>query len=261
MINTQNLNKPVESKGVVMFALNNGATDYVRIANLSAELIKRHTGLPTTIITEEYATQAYQNYRFDINGGLVNWNNLGRCLAYKLSPYKETILLDSDYLVFTDSLLNVFDTPFDYRLWHKNQTPLESRNMLMGETSLPFVWATVVAFRKTPKAEMFFNLVERIQNNYPYYRALYNIRAGNFRNDYAFTIANNILNGYTLSPDRSFVGSMLTIDTPIEYLRNEPTRIVVKASSKAWVLPKVDLHVMDKNFLTSDKFEELVNAA
>lgn len=260
MTNTLNSNKSVESKGVVMFALNNGATDYVRIAELSAKLIKQHTGLPTTIITEEYVTQAYDNYRFDIEGGLVNWKNLGRCMAYKLSPYKETILLDSDYLVFTDSLTKLFDTEFDYRLWHRNQTPIESRNLSMGETSLPFVWATVVAFRKTARAEMFFNLVERVQNNYPYYRALYNIRGGNYRNDYAFAIANNILSGYNLAPDQSFPGSMLTIDTPIEYLRNEQDRIVVKADTKAWVLPKIDLHVMDKTFLSSDKFEELVDA-
>ena len=243
-----------------MFALNNGATDYVRIAELSAKLIKQHTGLPTTIITDEYVSQAYENYRFDIAGELVTWRNLGRCLAYKLSPYQETILLDSDYLVFTDALTKLFTTPFDYRLWHYNQTPAESRNLLMGETSLPFVWATVVAFRKTARAEMFFNLVERVQNNYPYYRALYNIRSGNYRNDYAFAIANNILNGYNLAVDQSFPGSMLTIDTPIEYLRNEEDRIVVKASTKAWVLPKIDLHVMDKNFLTSNQFEELVNA-
>jgi hypothetical protein len=255
-----NSSKPAESKGVVMFALNNGATDYVRLAELSAKLIKHHTGLPTTIITDEYVAQAYDNYRFDIAGELVAWKNLGRCLAYKLSPYQQTILLDSDYLVFTDALTKLFDTDFDYRLWHKNQTPAESRNSAMGETSLPFVWATVVAFRKRPRAKMFFDLVERIQNNYPYYRALYNIRAGNYRNDYAFAIANNILNGYNLGQDQGFPGSMLTIDTPIEYLRNEENRIVVKADTKAWVLPKIDLHVMDKNYLASEKFEELVNA-
>jgi hypothetical protein len=259
MINIQNSNKPAESKGVVMFAVNNGAVDYERIAKLSAELIKQHTGLPVTIITKDLVEQSFDNYRVSVQGETVKWSNLGRYMAYQLSPYNKTILLDSDYLVFTDELTKIFDTDFDYRLWHCNQTPTEDRNLSMGPVSLPFVWATVVAFRKTPRAKMLFDLVERVQHNYSYYRALYNISPGNYRNDFAFAIANNILNGYNLAQDQSFPGSMLTIDTPIEYFRVEGDRIVVKADKKPWVLPRTDLHIMDKEFLVSDKFEQLVN--
>jgi hypothetical protein len=134
-------------------------------------------------------------------------------------------------------------------MWHYNKTPTEDRNLKMGETSLPFVWATVVAFRKTAKAEMFFDLIKRVQDNYGYYRLLYNISSGNYRNDFAFTIANNIISGYRLNQNNSFVGSMLTIDTPIEYIKVENSRIVVKAGPTPWVLPRVDLHIMDKKFL------------
>lgn len=231
-----------------MFAFNTEATDYVKIAEFSAELIKKNTGLPVTIITND-SVQEFENYRVDVQGNTVQWRNLGRYMAYELSPYDETILLDSDYLVFTDNLTKVFDTEFDYRMWHRNKTPNEDRNLTMGATSLPFVWATVVAFRKTKKAQQFFNLIKRVQDNYGYYRLLYNISAGNYRNDYAFTIANNIVNGYNLDVTNSFVGSMLTIDTPIEYIKVENNRIVVKAGPTPWVLPKVDLHVMDKKFL------------
>ncbi len=33
------------------------------------------------------------------------WHNLDRCHAYDLSPYDTTLLMDIDYLPFTDNLL------------------------------------------------------------------------------------------------------------------------------------------------------------
>lgn len=254
-----NLRKQEKSKGVVMFAFNTGATDYVRIAELSAKLVTKHTGLPVTIITTKTVEDQFENYRVDVQGNTVEWKNLGRYVAYELSPYDETILLDSDYLVFTDNLNKIFATDFDYKLWHFNRTPNESRNLTMGATSLPYVWATVVAFRKTERTRLFFNLIQRVQNNYNYYKLLYNIRDGNYRNDYAFTIANNIINGYNLAQDTSITGSMLTVDTPIERFEVAENKIVIKANPKAWVLPRTDLHVMDKVFLNSPQFEQLVN--
>ena len=94
-------------------------------------------------------------------------------MAYELSPYEETILIDSDYLILDDSLLKLFATNFDYRLMHYNRTPSGPSLEMMGNTSLPFVWATIVLFRKTLRAKLFFSLVGRIQRNYNYYRMLY----------------------------------------------------------------------------------------
>jgi hypothetical protein len=128
----------------------------------------------------------------------------------------------------------------------------------MGETSLPYVWATVVLFRKTERAELFFNLIGRIQRNYGYYRSLYNIREGNYRNDYAFAIANSILSGYTLNEEQGIPWNLFTITDPISNIEYTEHFLKVRQDSRAIVVPHQCIHIMDKNYLLSDNFKELV---
>jgi hypothetical protein len=130
----------------------------------------------------------------------------------------------------------------------------------MGETSLPYIWATVILFRKTEKSQLLFDLVGKIQRNYSYYRALYNIREGNYRNDYAFAIANNIINGYCLNEDQGIPWPMLTIEDQIERTMLTDTQLRVYHRDRAVVLPHQNIHVMDKAYLQSRDFEQLVEA-
>ena len=51
-------------------------------------------------------------------------------------------------------------------------------------------------FRKTKENKTFFNLVKHIQENWNHYKTLYQIRQSTFRNDFAFSIAIHIMNGY-----------------------------------------------------------------
>ena len=120
-----------KSKGVILFAVNTDTVDYVKIAEQAARLIKHTLNLPTTIITDTGVTSA-KNVRTGHAGG-TQWKNGGRYRAYELSPYDETILIDSDYLQFDTSLLNVLDTTIDYRLMHHNQSPTSSMSGNMGQ--------------------------------------------------------------------------------------------------------------------------------
>jgi len=251
-----------------MFALNNGQTDYVAMADQTSRLIKHSMGLPVTLVTDLTSEPKFaydQVIRIDIAGhsfkldnATVKWRNFGRYMAYELSPYAETLLLDSDYLVFDNSLLTLFAADFDYRLMHHNYTDSGPLYEEMGETSLPFIWATVVAFRKTERAGLFFNLVGRIQRNYHYYRALYNIREGNFRNDYAFAIANTILSGYDLNEDQGIPWPMYTVEKTIDAILPTKNFLQLKFADSATVVPYQNLHVMDKEYLLSDNFRQLV---
>jgi hypothetical protein len=114
----------------------------------------------------------WHNYRHDVDlGRPVEWKNFGRNLAYELSPYDETLVIDADYVVLDRSLLKIFDVSWDYLLQrHARSINNEFVPNVMGSRSLPYVWATVFAFRKTPRAQIFFDLVRRIQANYHYYR-------------------------------------------------------------------------------------------
>ena len=267
----KNLKKSVESRGVVVFAFNTD-TDYVAIADQTSQLIAHSLGLPVTLVTDLDSKPKFaydQVIRIDNNAGnnfigndtSKQWKNFGRYLAYDLSPYNDTILVDTDYLVLDGSLLKLFKTNFDYRLMHHNQTPAGPSYEHMGETSLPFVWATVVLFRKTERSRLFFNLVGRIQRNYSYYRRLYNIRERNFRNDYAFTIANNILSGYSINEEQGIPWTMFTVDKKIESIPYITDNFLqIRHADTAVVVPRQNIHVMDKEYLQSRDFAQAVEA-
>ena len=269
----KNSNELEKSRGVVVFAFNSSTVDYVRIADQTSRLTAHTLGLPITLITDSDATPKFaydhiirvdtpaETLRLDQNSKQITWRNFGRYLAYELSPYTETILLDTDYLVFDRSLLNLFNTDFDYKLMHNNRSIDGMYTFpLMGETSLPFIWATVVLFRKTERSKLFFNLIGRIQRNYEYYRALYNVRERNYRNDYAFAIANTIINGYNPSRDQGIPWTMHTVDKSIERIMLTDNFLRIYNADEALVVPYSNLHVMDKTYLQSRDFEQVVEA-
>jgi hypothetical protein len=256
-----NLNASEKSRGIVGFAVNTGTTDYVAIANKTIPLAGKVLGLPYTIITEDNISKyARFSTRTDVDTGLsVEWKNVGRNGAYELSPYDETIVIDVDYVVQDCSLLQLFDTPWDYIL-QRNARSLNNSDMphLMGEHSLPYVWATVFAFRRTPRAEMFFDLVHRIQENYSYYRELFNITTRNYRNDYAFAMADIILNGFKVGTN-SILGPMLNVTQTIDSIEVLDNRLVIKDRERAYVIPKMNMHLMSKQYLQSENFDQFIN--
>jgi len=263
-----NLRKSAKSRGAVVFALNNGQTDYVAMADQTSRLIQHNMGMPVTLVTDltsepEFAYDRIvridiAGHNFKLDNATVRWRNFGRYMAYEASTYDETLLLDTDYLVLDDSLLKLFATDFDYRLMHHNVTDSGPLYEEMGETSLPFIWATVVAFRKTERSRLFFNLVGRIQRNYNYYRTLFNVRESNFRNDYAFAMANIIISGYDINEDQGIPWPMYTLEKPVVSIKPTDNFLHVKYADLATVVPYQNIHVMDKEYLLSDNFKNLV---
>lgn len=251
--NMKNSNAKEKSRGALLFAFNTDTVDYELIANRASQLIEYHLDIPVTVITEQRSIQ--DNVRTGYKSG-SQWFNKDRYSAYELSPYDETLLLDSDYLVFDKKLLKVLDTVEDYALTIHNQSPNGSQDGTMGLFSIEWVWATAVAFKKTKKSKMLFDLVGRIQRNYAYYIKLYNLRETNYRNDYAFAIADNIINGYTSS--NGIPWSMITIENEINDIEISNDMLTVREHEQAHVIPKQSIHVMDKDYLLSDRFGKLV---
>lgn len=257
-MNTNKLEKLEKSRGIIAFATNTNTTDYVGIAKTTLELASKILELPYTLITGN--KQVVINQRYDIDKEqFVEWNNFNRYSAFNLSPYEETIVIDADYLVLDKNLLKIFETSWDYLLQRESYALTQEWPNTMGPYSLPFVWATVFAFRKTKRANIFFNLVQRIQNNYDYYHSLFNLRERNYRNDYAFAIADYILNGYSNSAI-SIPGNMLTVDQVVESMHVIDSHIVIKDKNKSYVLPRVNMHVMSKAYLQSQNFKTFVES-
>ena len=260
MNNIKNLEKSAASKGVVIFATNTAETDYVGIAEQNARLIEYYMGLPTTIVS---AKDTGTNQRFSNDTGtFVEWRNFGRHEAYATSPYDETIVLDADYLVFDNSLNRLFECSGDYILFNRNRyVNIEQQPSVMGPHSLPYVWATAFMFRKTERARLFFELVAKIKRNYDYYRLLYNVREGNYRNDYAFAIAHYILNGNSLCPESFAPFHILTHTGALDSitLNKQANNLVVRTQTQGFVVARQNLHIMSKAWLTSPALTRLVN--
>lgn len=254
----KNSKKSEKSRGILAFAYNVDTIDYVAIAKTTLELASKKLGLPYTLISDQELQNSSHNMRYDIDtGSFIQWRNVGRHHAYELSPYEETLVIDVDYLILNDNLNKIFKTDWDYLLTRNSMALTTTWPKTMGKTSLPYVWATVFAFRKTNQAKLFFDLVGRIQRNYSYYRALFNIDDRNFRNDYAFAIADIVLTGYSLDK-RSIPENIITIDQPIDNINLVNGKIVVKDKNRSYVLPQTNLHVMSKAYLQSENCHNFV---
>jgi len=270
----KNSNESVKSRGVVVFAFDTDSVQYTKIADLTARLVQKNLNLPVTIITDRqsrfefefdniiYYDPAEGNTRTTATHQTLKWRNFDRYMVYDLTPYDQTILLDTDYLVLSDSLLKLLDTPHDYLLQHHSTSDVGLDYSRMGPVGLPFVWATTVIFNKCDRSQMLFNLVARVQRNYNYYRALYHISDGNYRNDYAFAIANNILNGYSLEQDQTIPWPMFTLDKTVERMQADSKFIYIQYGDQhpATVTPHMDLHILDKQYLQTEEFAALIKS-
>lgn len=257
-MNMTQSSESVKSKGVLLFATDTKTTKYTEIARRASRFIEVNLGLPVNIVS---GNQTAENRRFSVDSGqFETWKNFGRCDAYKLSPWDQTILLDCDYIVLDNNLLKLLDTVQDYAL-HDSNVYLDdfTRQEPIGAYSLPMLWATVVVFNRTEKAKLLFDLVARIERNYPYYCKLYNITNTNFRNDFAFTIADNIINGYSPNnPQCRIPWPLITASNPLKSIQINNNKVTVKDEKRAYVLPKQNLHIISKEYLLSDNFGELV---
>jgi len=254
-----NLNQSEKSKGVVLFATNTETVDYLSIASRCERLVNYYLNLPVTIVSN---SNPIKNRRYSVDSKTFEqWNNSGRSDAYQASPYDQTILIDCDYLVFDDNLLKILSTTQDYTIASSNKFIDAATPTKMGLYSLPTLWATVIAFNKTPKAKMLFDLVARIERNYTYYQRLYNLESNNFRNDFAFTIADNIINGYTQDSANYLPWPIYTVANPIDSLELQDQRLLLKTQGKGYVLPKQNLHIISKSYLLSDSCKQLIKAA
>lgn len=196
------------SKGVVLFAFNNETVNYYDTAVYCAKRIQHFLNLPVTLITDEKSLPDTPTTLFDNiiiadaqadNFKLkdISWINKGRYRAYDLTPYDETLVLDTDYIVNSDQLLKVFDLYDDF-MCAKTANYLmfgDVHTDVVSNSSFSLAWATIIAFKKTERSKQIFDCMQMIQDNYLHYSNLYSFVPAPYRNDYALAISLHIVNG------------------------------------------------------------------
>ena len=242
-------------KGVLLYCFNTESYRYDKIAAKTIPLLRRNLGLEITVVTNDETRvhlpeQEGVNYIVIENqtGNYINqksWHNLDRHRAYELSPYEKTILLDIDYFCYSDYLLTLANTDQDFMVHDKVHDVTGHDSYKFARNSMiPMVWATVIIFKKTPRAMAIFDMVKYVKERYSYFCDLYRIDFQNFRNDYAFAIALHQLGGfkgYETIPNR-----LPTLPAAARVTEVSATHVSWNHQGRHGKIANNDLHVIDK---------------
>lgn len=275
-------------KGFLLLAFNNTELDYTKMACCCALSIKSHLEYNhTTLVTDENSAnwmtkslsqdvidKAFDKIKITTHPPKSNernhydspWTkfktpflNLNRSNAYDFSPYEETILIDVDYLIMSNSLDLVWGIEEDL-LINKDASTLRhekfhAKNIRLHKAGINMYWATLIYFKKTKLTEILFNLTEFIKDNYSFYKHLYKFPGRLYRNDYSFSIAIHILNGFLENNNiKSFpIPTLKTMDQKDDIVEVSKDNILFLCHDpkKQWDnilvnLKNADVHIMNK---------------
>lgn len=265
------------TKGVLIFAQNNSEIDYAKISLYAAMRAKEFLQVPVSLITDSKdwllesqptaldvfdqiiainsdTTQTKKFYDGTLSAKTLTWKNLNRADCYELSPYDETLVIDSDYIISSDTLSGIWGSSKNFLIYKDSfdlaQWRDDSSFRYLNQLSIPFYWATAFYFKKTHDTEAFFNLIKTIKNNWSYYRALYNIDSTVFRNDFAFSIVLNMMGEEFFGELPGKMNYILDRDVLIKIKENAFQFLVEKKNyAGEYIATKttgIDMHVMNK---------------
>ena len=244
------------TKGVLLFCFDTSDTRYHSILERCVTLVKKNLKLPITVVTnfktfKRMKPMGFINYKF-IEPELGNkkngreWRNVDRHMAYELSPYDTTLVMDIDYFCFTDNLAQLFNTNYDF-LVPDTAYDLTGRNTFNQRrwSMIPMVWATVLVFKKNDRVRKIFDTVKYIKQYYSYFNEMYRIYARNLRNDYLFAMALQQINGFT-GYDKLPL-ALPTLPRDCEILKITDTGLAWKHDDKISYVENQDVHVLNKD--------------
>lgn len=259
------------SVGALIFAINNEGIDYLKMAAWNAERIHRHLDIPVCVVTDantrgmkmfdrvldieryEHDTRRY----FEDLDATVTWYNHNRCDANLFTPWKQTLVLDADYVVASDQLRWLLDSREDF-LCHRWAYDVAARPgyedlNYFGRTRMPMAWATVMMFRKSTCADQIFSVMNMVKEHWPHYRDLYGITSRTYRNDHALSIALNIASGHS---GRGFAApwnlASVMPDSRLSQISDDHFRVDYRSQDgrQRWIeLQDQDFHAMGKKHL------------
>ena len=274
------------NNGALIFAHNSINLDYSLMSLIAGGLAKKNLSIPVSLVTdgntidwmktsniyelavgtfdkiieiESECTYNYRNLRDGNSFQKVPFKNSTRTNAFELTPYDKTLLIDSDYLIFSNNLNNYWDCDHDIMISkamfdasHNNRAGYHDR--YVSDTGIHLYWATTVMFTKNKKSEIFFKLVDQIRKDYKFYADIYRFDSRMYRNDISFSIAKHILDGFSTNLTDSLPPVWTTIDTDIlEHVSSagKLTFLMSNANNtfSAMSLQGQDIHIMNKQSL------------
>jgi len=214
------------TQGVLIFAFNS-EFNYQELALAAAKRVKEHLQLPVSLVTD--ATTL---------------------LPEIFTSVFDKIIFSQDTSTQTKTFFDgIYKDSYDLTGWRTG-----NEFKYVNQHSIPFYWATVLYFKKTPNTRILFDLVDFIRQNWNYYRLIYQIPEKKFRNDYAFSISLHILNGYVTDNVDTIPGRMYYVTDKDILIAATPTSCTLLVEKEhamgeytALKISDVDVHVMNKH--------------
>jgi len=278
------------TQGVLLFAHNSPEVDYGLMAVIAGGLAKKHLGVPVSLVSdigtldwmEESGTAVKAKEIFEniievprpytkntrkLHDGFESKNipfiNSNRFSAWELSPYDQTLLIDSDYLIFSNRLNEYWSVDASVMMGESMIDLVGDRSGILdnrvSETGVHMFWATTVMFTKNAESRFFFRLVDFVKDNYKYYADLFRFNPLQFRNDIAFSIAKHIMNGFETEKIYTLPTVLTVFDKDIlqdvigdrlQFLLSQPHDV---AGFWAATTKGVDVHIMNKQSIIRNK--------
>jgi hypothetical protein len=255
------------TKGILLFAHDNEQIHYSLLAVWQARRIQHWLNVPVAIVTDQQSLDNLKTYNINPNHEFdkiilsnvdtdqkkdnLTFKNVDRTDAYELTPYDETLVIDTDIVIQSNRLNVVWNNAEDYLVCEhctdtlgRDWPGLKYVNPPYG---IKFYWATLFYFKKNNRSKEFFNLCKHIKENYRSYNIEYKIGDSYLRNDHVWSIAIHKL-GATSIPTNLWY----SINKDVVKMNNQA--VVVENTIK---IAEQDVHVMNKHSLMEYVKKEL----
>lgn len=277
------------TKGILIYAHNSRAIDYALMSVISGGLAKKYLNVPVSLVTDKFtiewmktsdlfdkANSVFENIIIvdkpqtnnsrrlhdGIDNTIVPFINSNRSSAWDITPYERTLLIDSDFLIFSNRLSEFWDIDEDLLISESindiyDNDRIGYHDRYVSDVGVKLYWATTVMFTKNEKTKIFFELVKHIKDNYQYYADTYRFDNKQFRNDIAFSIAKHILDGFNQSNSINLPPVLTLLDKDV--LHEVKNKLIVLISPRcdsnfcAAAISDIDIHVMNKQSIIRNK--------
>jgi hypothetical protein len=214
--------KHYAQQGFVTLAINTESTDYLRLAYLQALNIKATQSVKqcAVIVDQKTHDECITDNHIKVFDHIIPTNRVegggpyaNEWHAWWLSPYKETIKLESD-LLFTRSIdhwwtaFRLHDVCLSHGCKTYQQTPGTSRKyrQLFDDNSLPDVYNGLMYWRYSETSKEFFALARQIFENWNWVKAeLKNCTDEYPTTDVVYALAAKIMDTPCYNPSLDFI--------------------------------------------------------
>lgn len=256
------------TQGILLFAHDNEQIQYSLLAAWQARRIHKWLDKPVSLVTDSNSLATLTHYNLNTvfdhiilsdaettqqkiyTDTALTFKNVNRTHAYNLTPYDETLVMDTDIVIQSDRLNLVWNNAEDYLVCRRCSDVYDRLWPALDHVhpaGIRFYWATLFYFKKSAESKQFVELCQHIQENYQEYVKKHGIRGSLLRNDHVWSMAVAQLGG-------------VEIPSTLWYATDKDPVIKMTEDTVAFEQAKIqrqDVHVMHKFSLMEQVKQEL----